>query len=883
MLVGRSEDDIASMGLRGAVSTPIDGLDELGALDDSAPRWDIPDDVTAADVRLETAHASPAPNLPFARQRLGWEDEEENLDENRARLPEGWTEYLDETTGRCFYHNEAAKRTQWEWPEGPLPPLEGKAGQLEGLSPSDSVLIAAGEMAQSPFNNVGDLSGFLERDFEPEVSPVEEARHGPVTSPGPLDGYDPPPKHPEPGWCAYVLFHILSFFAVWFGHALFDRDQDGDFDVNDAQMFVVDCLNMHAPRHLRAKLPRPKRRFLDLLRETQAKRTGLFATNLEGAIRSGVVLQAKEEAVVFASVVTWDRMCNVNAGNQLTALGPPIEGEGYIMVPVKTPVGDGAISLASVSLLRMPPPPPPLPPGGGPRTGSKNRDSKTPLGGPSPSSSTSAGTLHSKLEAKARIWRTKFECHPGQNTFKEFDQLTCVADDLDICKGLCLEKGYGAFVVWRKYAYFKSQSTIDCRNNLVFDREATTYLNLEKDPYSPVGSNFNESDEASSLVDNLLEYASRGEPDMIRSYVTGLMKKSTDLPKVALALSDPRLQGVLKMDRNGDGDVDLFDLLETSVVGESQEEETMHTISSGKFFPWFVFFQCFVPGAAWLVEAVRHEMDLMTGKAGLDSLFPGRTDLRLYFDCEDYRWQIWRWWSYQFTHVGMTHIGMNVLLTFFLGMAVEAGQGHLVALAIFQLGVFGGAACSFMTATRVAVVGMSGGVYALVGGVFANLLINWNHRKYRIPQMLFMIGMGVADYLAYRYGTSPEYTSHAAHIGGGVVGVFAGVLVGRSKDKRRWERYLQVVVGLLTIAALIAFMAIGLQWPPRDWLDGTPWCWSRQVWNRTHFNSSEWQCVRCGDEDCMKAWTTQQNWVADVDTYFCMQIGWSPIPPILSR
>lgn len=62
------------------------------------------------------------------------------------------------------------------------------------------------------------------------------------------------------------------------------------------------------------------------------------------------------------------------------------------------------------------------------------------------------------------------DCLPGQ------DAHSMPANDIDECKRICFEEGFGAFVVRSGRAYFKSQTCKECTMGLTTDRSAVTYL-----------------------------------------------------------------------------------------------------------------------------------------------------------------------------------------------------------------------------------------------------------------------------------------------------------------------------------------------------------------------------------------------------------------------
>lgn len=260
--------------------------------------------------------------------------------------------------------------------------------------------------------------------------------------------------------------------------------------------------------------------------------------------------------------------------------------------------------------------------------------------------------------------------------------------------------------------------------------------------------------------------------------------------------------------------------------------------------------------------------------AGLASFGGGAFDLLLTRPsaevCEDYRWQIWRALTYQFTHGSLTHVSMNVLANLLYGIPLEGIHGSFLLFVMYNTGVFGGAVCALVNDPHIAVVGMSGGCYALIGMHLADLLINWHHKRYRLLTVAMIFFLAVVD--LWTFAAANKDISHSAHLGGYVAGTLVGLLIGKDKREEQWERYLKfaafmVGAGLLTFC----FGWSVLQWPPRDIWDEFPWCWARQVKGRG-------VCLRCADQKCIDHWnnvaTKTGHELLTVSISACRKAGW---------
>ncbi|CAJ0963410.1 unnamed protein product [Ranitomeya imitator] len=105
----------------------------------------------------------------------------------------------------------------------------------------------------------------------------------------------------------------------------------------------------------------------------------------------------------------------------------------------------------------------------------------------------------------------------------------------------------------------------------------------------------------------------------------------------------------------------------------------------------------------------------------------------------DKREEAWRFASYMLVHAGVQHIIGNLFLQLFLGIPLEmVHKGHRVGL-VYIAGVLGGSLASSIFDPHLALVGASGGVYALIGGYFMNIIVFGFIRPYDILSILFWI------------------------------------------------------------------------------------------------------------------------------------------------
>jgi len=276
-------------------------------------------------------------------------------------------------------------------------------------------------------------------------------------------------------------------------------------------------------------------------------------------------------------------------------------------------------------------------------------------------------------------------------------------------------------------------------------------------------------------------------------------------------------------------------------------------------------------GASIVVDAVDGSpAGIANNKAGLDTISPGWSDLRLFGDsCEDLRFQCWRWFTYQFTHFDVSHVTMNCLMNVMLGIPLEGLHGSLRMLVMFNAGVLGGALAYMVHDAHTAVSGMSGGCYALIGMHLADLTINWSQNKFRKPTAALLLVLIGVELLTYGFGKGS--TSHAAHFGGFAAGWLIGLLIGRNLVIKRYEVVLQglsLVVGIGLI--LLSSIWMSTKEAPQNVYEGSGWCWARQVFLK---QSDAWACVRCADRACVDRWSAQED-VRTVSVAACEKQGW---------
>ncbi|XP_060114599.1 rhomboid-related protein 2 isoform X2 [Heteronotia binoei] len=125
----------------------------------------------------------------------------------------------------------------------------------------------------------------------------------------------------------------------------------------------------------------------------------------------------------------------------------------------------------------------------------------------------------------------------------------------------------------------------------------------------------------------------------------------------------------------------------------------------------------------------------------------------------DKRKEAWRFLSYMLVHAGIEHILGNLFLQLFLGIPLElVHKGHRVGL-VYMAGVIAGSLASSVCDPHHGLVGASGGVYALIGGYFMNVLVNFREMiplfgVFRLLTIFLIVGTDVG-FALYRRFFSP--------------------------------------------------------------------------------------------------------------------------------
>ncbi|MGI9048165.1 MAG: rhomboid family intramembrane serine protease [Rubrobacteraceae bacterium] len=137
------------------------------------------------------------------------------------------------------------------------------------------------------------------------------------------------------------------------------------------------------------------------------------------------------------------------------------------------------------------------------------------------------------------------------------------------------------------------------------------------------------------------------------------------------------------------------------------------------------------------------------------------------------RGYVWLLLTSMFLHAGFIHLSLNMLSLYFVGSFTELTFGKARFLALYLLsGLAGGIAYLYFGGFATPVVGASGAIFGLLGGIFGYTLrqgtFSWENPLIR--QLLILTALNLA------FGFSVQGISNTAHIGGLTGGLIFGWL-----------------------------------------------------------------------------------------------------------
>ena len=149
--------------------------------------------------------------------------------------------------------------------------------------------------------------------------------------------------------------------------------------------------------------------------------------------------------------------------------------------------------------------------------------------------------------------------------------------------------------------------------------------------------------------------------------------------------------------------------------------------------------------------------------------------------------EYYRLFTAMFLHFGPVHLVYNMICLLAIGDLLEKSIGHILYLFVYLAGGLAGnllsVAVDLKTGYYTVSAGASGAAFAVVGALFGITL----QRRNKVPrQMLVRIGMMTA--LMLLQGFTQAGTDNAAHVGGALFGLAAGMITGGIKNRRLYHK-----------------------------------------------------------------------------------------------
>jgi rhomboid-related protein 1/2/3 len=109
----------------------------------------------------------------------------------------------------------------------------------------------------------------------------------------------------------------------------------------------------------------------------------------------------------------------------------------------------------------------------------------------------------------------------------------------------------------------------------------------------------------------------------------------------------------------------------------------------------------------------------------------------------DAKSEVWRFLFYMFVHAEWVHLLFNLTIQLLIGLPLEMVHGSGRLAVIYLSGVLAGSLGASVFDRNAVLVGASGGVYALLAGHLANVLLNYQEMQLGILRVVAIISVGM--------------------------------------------------------------------------------------------------------------------------------------------
>ena len=176
--------------------------------------------------------------------------------------------------------------------------------------------------------------------------------------------------------------------------------------------------------------------------------------------------------------------------------------------------------------------------------------------------------------------------------------------------------------------------------------------------------------------------------------------------------------------------------------------------------------------------------------------------------------QWWRLVTHLFLHIGLLHLLGNMWGLWIVGQLLERLAGHTAMALVYLLAGIAGGMASLAFHPQGVSAGASGAIFGVIGALFGLLL----HARDAVPpaqlQPLRNWIIAIVIFNVF-FGLSVPGIDNAAHAGGAIAGLLAGLIVLPSRSEAYWLR-----IGILAVVGSGAILlgARLLPPPPRDFI-----------------------------------------------------------------
>ena len=148
-------------------------------------------------------------------------------------------------------------------------------------------------------------------------------------------------------------------------------------------------------------------------------------------------------------------------------------------------------------------------------------------------------------------------------------------------------------------------------------------------------------------------------------------------------------------------------------------------------------------------------------------------------------------------HAGIIHYVLNMVVLLILAPALEHHYGSFLIAALFFFSDVFGTILSCIFLPDYQSVGASGGLFGLLGGIFADIFCNWSllfnkelngHQEESVKRNFFVLMVLMFElFIHFSIGLLP-LVDNFAHIGGILLGFLFGLVMGQHTKLRHLEK-----------------------------------------------------------------------------------------------